>query len=93
MSTGQGVAPSAQGGSKAPASPEAQPTDPAQALKLAQQNPEVMQQAQAMVASLSPQERDAMMKQLANDPEAQAILAQMGVSLPPQGSPAPAQKV
>jgi hypothetical protein len=93
MSAGQGVAPSAQGGAKAPASPEAQPTDPAQALKLAQQNPEVMQQAQAMVASLSPQERDAMMKQLANDPEAQAILAQMGVNLPPQGSPAPAQKV
>jgi hypothetical protein len=74
-------------GATAPAGPAGQPTDPAQALKLAQQNPEVMKQAQAMVASLSPQEREAMMKQLASDPEAQAILAQMGVSLPVQGGP------
>lgn len=62
------------------------PMDPAQALKLAQQNPEVMQQAQAMLASLTPQERQQMMTQLQNDPEAQAILAQMGVSVPPQAS-------
>jgi hypothetical protein len=94
MSSGQGVSPTGgQGGSTPPTSPTAQPTDPAQALKLAQQNPEVMKQAQAMVASLTPQERDAMMKQLANDPEAKAIMAQMGVSLPAQGTPAPAQKV
>ncbi len=89
MSAGQA---GGQAGATAPAGPTAQPTDPAQALKMAQQNPEVMKQAQAMVASLTPQERDAMMKQLANDPEAQAIMAQMGVSLPQQGSPAPAQK-
>ena len=81
---------SAQGGTAtAKTGPASTPTDPAQALKLAQQDPEVMKQAQAMVASLSPQEREAMMKQMANDPEAQAILAQMGVSLPKQGTPAP----
>lgn len=89
MSAGQGVAPS--GGKPGAKAPAAQPTDPAQALKLAQQTPGVIPQAQAMVASLTPQEREAMMKQLANDPEAQAIMAQMGVSMPAQA--APAQKV
>jgi hypothetical protein len=71
------------------------PTDPAQALKLAQQDPQMMKQVQSsLVASMTPQERDAMMKQLANDPEAQAILAQMGVAPSAQAQPqtAPAQK-
>jgi len=90
MSAGQGVAPT--GGQTKSNTPDTQPTDPAQALKLAQQNPEVMDKAKAMVDSLTPQERDAMMKQLANDPEAQAIMAQMGMTMPPsqQGRPAPA---
>lgn len=91
---------SAQGGTNAPqgtGSPAdakaSTPTDPAQALKLAQQDPQMMQQVQSLVASMTPQERDAMMKQLANDPEAQAILAQMGVTPSPQAkTQAPAQQ-
>jgi hypothetical protein len=69
------------------------PASPNKALEIAMQNPQAMAQAQAMVNSLSPQERQELEKQLMNDPQAQAALMQMGlIAPPPQGNGAkPAQ--